>query len=114
MAQFVWRANRDNGDSYYKAWDDKSALLGTSKTWERANLVYNYGSIAIWGIAFLTQILSFGGILVDINLLTWTLGVVLGGTFVTLIYELLQFYSIYMAYSKDQESSANGTGSFVL
>ena len=89
LTQFVWRANRDNGDSYYKSWDDKSALLGTSKTWERANLVYNYGSIAVWGLALLTQLLSIGGILADINFLTWTFGVVLGGLLYTLVYESL-------------------------
>ena len=89
LTQFVWRANRDNGDSYYKSWDDKSALLGTSKTWERANLIYNYGSIAVWGLALITQLLSMGGILADINYLIWSLGVALGGLVITLVYELL-------------------------
>lgn len=37
-------------------------------------MAYNYGAMAFWGIAALTQLLSNFGILVDINMMVWWYG----------------------------------------
>ena len=77
-------------------------------------MVYNYGSMGIWGIALITQILSTVGILADINMLTWTFVVMIGGLFVTLSYEFLQLLGIQAAYDQNQAGvSAAITGALV-
>ena len=101
MIQFRWRAHSAgaSADSYYKGWDDITAL-GTNY-WMYANYVYNYGSMAVWGVALLTQLLSTAGLFADINTITWMYGVTIGGLFLTLSYEFLQLLGIQTAYSND-------------
>jgi len=109
MQQFRWRSSTKSGQSYYVAWETLKADLGTNY-WELANMFNNYAGLAIFGVAFLTQAISFFGILNDINVMVWTYGVGMGGTILGVAYNLLIMLGLISLYSKNQDSgNANKT-----
>jgi len=56
-----------------------------------ANMIGDYGSLAIGGIAFIFQLLSMLGIAVSINVMVWVWGVGVLGSIVSLVTVLFQF-----------------------
>lgn len=70
-------------------------------------MINNYAGLAIWGIAFLTQSLSFAGLLAEINVMTWTYGVGFLGTIVTVVYNIFYLLSLWSLYDKNQNPVDN-------
>ena len=103
-AQLSYRQNSADGTSYYADWD---SLHSTSSLWKTANLVFNYGSLTFWAVALVTQILSFVGILADINMLIWSYGIFQGLGYLTLAYVVMNFLAIRKPYAADNNSASD-------
>ena len=71
-----------------------------------ANYVHNFGFMTIWGIALVTQILSFAGLFADINMLVWGYGVVIGGIYMTIAYDFMLLLASFTAYG--EKATADG------
>lgn len=84
LVQFRWRAPISSA-SMYDDWTI-STNLGSTNYWELSNMIYNYGMIAIWGVAVITQLMSIFGVMPEINMLVWSYGVGIGGLFITISY----------------------------
>ena len=69
--------------------------LDTTKFWSLANMTKGYGMLAIFGVAFVTQVLSTFGIASSINTMVWNYGVTGVGTLLAIVYGVF----IFMAYS---------------
>ena len=65
----------------------------------------NYGSIALWSIAFITQALSFAGLFADINMIVWTRVIMLGSILLSVVYNALIMLGIMSASSVNQDSA---------
>ena len=70
--------------------------LDTTKFWSLANMTKGYGMLAIFGVAFVTQVLNTFGIASSINTMVWDYGVTGVGTLLAIVYGVF----IFMAYSK--------------
>ena len=64
-----------------------------------AGQIETYGSLAIWGAAFVTQALSMAGIAVGVNMMVWGYGVMLGGSIVSGIVAILLIMSHFKAWN---------------
>lgn len=95
---FRWRTNTKSGVSYYENWT--KLAMGTNY-WEYANMINNYAGLGIWGIAFITQSLSFAGLLAEINVMTWTYLVGLIGTIIGVVYNVFYFLALWSLYGKN-------------
>ena len=58
--------------SFYDDWTN-AGTLGTTNFWKIANQIFAYGKLAVFGPAFLFQLLAMVGVLVDVNELVWGL-----------------------------------------
>ena len=65
----------------------------------------NYGSIALWSIAFITQALSLAGLFADINMIVWTRVIMLGSILLSVVYNALIMLGIMSASSVNQDSA---------
>jgi hypothetical protein len=70
------------------------------------NLISGYGTMAIFGVATITQLLSNFGILADINLMVWVYGVFMGATALGGVTQLLNFFAMNLAYNMQEDSSS--------
>jgi hypothetical protein len=59
-----------------------------------------YAGLALWSVASVTQLLSLGGIAVDINLMVWGYGLGMVGSAIAMIVGMLQFYARFNAYDR--------------
>ena len=94
LAQFRWRAPATGTNtSFYNDWTT-STKLGSNNYWELSNMVYNYGMIAIWGVAVVTQLMSIFGVMPEINILVWSYVVGTGGLFISISYWFMALIGI--------------------
>jgi len=73
-------------DSYYKPYETH---VGGTNWWSMANMLNRYGKLAIYGVAFTTQILAIVGIVPDINMMVWQYGVIMGVSTLDVLYIVL-------------------------
>jgi hypothetical protein len=71
LHSFVWHSSTASKDPYTQG-EMKS---GDTNLWSLAHKLGHYSSIAIFGMAAVTQILAMAGIAVDINGMVWHYGV---------------------------------------
>ena len=113
MIQFRWRADPSATESWYALWTTSVAKSGLSTNyWELSNMVRNYGSIALWSVAFITQALSLAGLFADINVLVWTMGVMLFGLLLNITYSVLVLLGI-MAAQKFNGTTTNDANEII-
>lgn len=61
----------------------------TINWWEYASLTKQYGFLAIFGIAFITQLVALFGVIESVNVLIWQWAVGFGGTLIASVYLVL-------------------------
>lgn len=76
-------------------------------SWKIYKMVEQYGGLTLWSVAAITQILSFAGIAVDINIMVWLYGVMMGGMWLSGLVGLLQFIAYDSAYALSQETGTD-------
>ena len=94
----------DATKGFYNNWD--AAGLGTNY-WQYANMVLQYGRIAVFSVAFITQLLTMLGIAAPINTLVWTNGVFMLMTTINIVYLLIMGYAYDTVTTKVQADSSN-------
>ena len=57
--------------------------------------------MTIFGVAFIFQILSFAGIVPELNVMVWTYLVGLGGTLLALAYNVLEMLALVQSKGKE-------------
>ena len=72
---------------------DDGKILSTNY-WSLAMLIFSYGGLGLFGIAFLTQLMALFGLFVPLNLFWWTSGLGLLG----FTYELTLAVFFFLAY----------------
>ena len=75
-----------------------SATFTNTNWYNLSNLIAGYGLLGLFGLAFVTQVLSIFGIASFVNVLVWLVGVgLLGGTVVltALVFNFLAYNEIY-------------------
>jgi hypothetical protein len=68
-----------------------------------------YAGLALWSVASVTQLLSLGGIAVDINLMVWGYGLGLAGSAIAMIVGMIQFYARFNAYDLYYDTTKTST-----
>ena len=82
--------------SFYDQWAT-SGNLPTTNWWQRANQIFMYGKIVLFGPGFILQLLASVGILADINELYWLTGIFNLALMVDLIYLAISAYAYDLA-----------------
>ena len=78
-----------------------SREITSSNFWKFADLIEGYGVFTLMGTAFITSVLSIAGIAGGINIMVWTLGVMLGGAIVGLLR--------FLAYDQEHSNKDDAT-----
>ena len=65
----------DSTKTYYDAWIPRD---GETNWWEIGNMILDFGKLALWGVAWIFQLLAVFGILNEINMLIWDWGIFVG------------------------------------
>ena len=101
-SEFVFR-NKDYIDGptsslgFYNQYD--VADIGAN-FWQYASMLKTYSTLAIFAVAFITQILAMVGVASSINTMVWSYGVFLGMTSINMIYLTLMGYAYDTAVMK--------------
>lgn len=90
LSQFKIRSS-----TYYTDYDTFMTTISGTNYMKIADMIMDYGALSIWGVAFITQILSMAGILADINMMVWDFGVMYGLFYITLSYVIMQLLGMY-------------------
>lgn len=75
-------------DSYFKPYD---TAVGGTNYWSLANMLNGYSKLAIYTVAFVTQILATVGIVPEINEMVWQYGVFYGMPTINVMVVTLMF-----------------------
>ena len=109
LTQFYFRDHdylgNDATKGFYSYWED--AGLSSTNFWQTANLLRNYSSIVIYGIAFLTQLLAMLGIAASVNTSVWMYGVFTVMMSINVVYLLIMGYAYDLVNTKVLASDAN-------
>ena len=108
LIQFIYRKYTWEGTtantSYYSPWTTYSA--DAANVWQWASLMLNYGSMALFGTAFITQLIySLSGGMADINKMIWEVGVFQGSLALFALYILMNGF----AFDKVAYACQNGS-----
>ena len=109
LTEFYFRDHDYLGNSatkgYYSYWEDAS--VATTNFWQIANLLRTYSAIAIFSIAFITQLLAMLGIAASVNSMVWIYGVFTVFMSINVIYMLLMGYGYDLVNKKVLAGDAN-------
>ena len=89
---------------------DGGEMGGKTNYWKFANLIEGYGVLAVLSIAAITQLLSFAGIAVGLNILVWTFGVGFGGAIISGVAGLLRFLAYDQEFSNKDDVAKYSSG----
>ena len=103
-----WRKDTTGGASYYIWWTSNESELGSTNYWSLANMIQAYGGLAVWGVLFITQLISTFGIMGEINMMAWELGG-FAYTLTEAIFSILMFLAMMKASSVNGGSSSSAT-----
>jgi len=82
-----WKSTAGSSDGYYKSYTD--ATGDSTNWWLIASLTKQYGFLAIFGIAFWTQLIGIFGVGEKANVIVWQWVVGFTGTLIASIYLVL-------------------------
>jgi len=83
--------------------------IGTSEMYKLSQNLCDYGLLALWGLAFLTQLSSTAGSSSGINAMVWGYGIGAGGLALSAIVSTLRFLTYDDAWSKKKTSTTSAT-----
>lgn len=102
-----WGSNQV-ADVTKNEWYSQWKYVSDTEWFKLSRQIGDYGSLAIWGVAFLFQLLSTAGIASGINAMVWIYVVGMGELLLSVVVDVIRFLAYDGAWTKVKVENATG------